>query len=181
MPHPGDALYFAVCRKLCQRVAEVYKLAADMGGMVFIDNDKALSMLSVTTNTHMPLAAQDAAAERFFYASSACVYNAEQQNTPNLTALAEPDTYSALLDEGYGRKKLFSKRMCRHCRTDFGIQTRVARFHNVYGPHGTWHGGRKKAPATICRKVISAKASGNHEIAMWGAGNQTRSFMYIDD
>lgn len=180
-PLAGDARDFAVCRKLCQGASEVYQLAADMGGMGFIENNKALCMLSVMTNTHMLLAAQEAGAERFFYASSACVYNAEKQTNPNLTALAEADAYPGLPEDGYGWEKLFSERMCRHFREDFGIQTRVARFHNVYGPHGTWHGGREKAPAAICRKVIAAKASGKHEIEIWGDGNQTRSFMYIDD
>jgi GDP-D-mannose 3',5'-epimerase len=177
----GDARDFTVCRKLCQGASEVYQLAADMGGMGFIENNKALCMLSVMTNTHMLLAAQEAGAERFFYASSACVYNADKQTNPNVTALAESDAYPALPEDGYGWEKLFSERMCRHFREDFGIQTRVARFHNVYGPHGTWYGGREKAPAAICRKVIAAKASGKHEIEIWGDGNQTRSFMYIDD
>jgi GDP-D-mannose 3',5'-epimerase len=177
----GDARDFTVCRKLCQDATEVYQLAADMGGMGFIENNKALCMLSVMTNTHMLLAAQEAGAERFFYASSACVYNADKQINPNLTGLAEPDAYPALPEDGYGWEKLFSERMCRHFREDFGLQTRVARFHNVYGPHGTWHGGREKAPAAICRKVIAAKVSGNYEIEIWGDGNQTRSFMYIDD
>lgn len=180
-PLHGDARDFAVCRRLCTNAAEVYQLAADMGGMGFIENNKALCMLSVLTNTHMLLAAQEAGVERFFYASSACVYNAEKQLDPKVTALSEPDAYPALPEDGYGWEKLFSERMCRHFREDFGIQTRVARFHNVYGPHGTWHGGREKAPAAICRKVIAANASGNHEIEIWGDGNQTRSFMYIDD
>ncbi len=180
-PVAGDARDFKVCRRLCAGAQEVYQLAADMGGMGFIENNKALCMLSVMTNTHMLLAAQEAGVERFFYASSACVYNAEKQVNPNLTALAEPDAYPALPEDGYGWEKLFSERMCRHFREDFGIQTRIARFHNVYGPHGTWHGGREKAPAAICRKVIAAKASNKHEIEIWGDGNQTRSFMFIDD
>jgi nucleoside-diphosphate-sugar epimerase len=180
-PLEGDARDFAVCRRVCQGVSEVYQLAADMGGMGFIENNKALCMLSVLTNTHMLLAAQEAGAERFFFSSSACVYNAQKQLDPNVTALAEADAYPALPEDGYGWEKLFSERMCRHFREDFGIQTRVARFHNVYGPHGTWRGGREKAPAAICRKVIAAKASGDHSIEIWGDGTQTRSFMYIDD
>ena len=177
----GDVRDFNVCRRLCAGATDVYQLAADMGGMGFIENNKALCMLSVLTNTHMLLAAQEAGVNRFFYSSSACVYNAEKQLDPNLTALAERDAYPALPEDGYGWEKLFSERMCRHFREDFGIQTRVARFHNVYGPHGTWYGGREKAPAAICRKVIAAKRSGNHTIEIWGDGTQTRSFMYVDD
>jgi GDP-D-mannose 3',5'-epimerase len=180
-PLEGDVRDFTICRALCQGADEVYQLSADMGGMGFIENNKALCMLSVLTNTHMLLAAQEAGVGRFFFSSSACVYNAEKQKDPNLTALAESDAYPALPEDGYGWEKLFSERMCRHFREDFGIETRVARFHNVYGPHGTWHGGREKAPAAICRKVIAAKASGQHTIEIWGDGNQTRSFMYIDD
>lgn len=180
-PLAGDARDFGVCRNACRGASEVYQLAADMGGMGFIENNKALCMLSVLTNTHMLLAAQEAGVGRFFFASSACVYNADKQNDPNVKALAECDAYPALPEDGYGWEKLFSERMCRHFREDFGIQTRVARFHNVYGPHGTWRGGREKAPAAICRKVIAAKASGNHSIEIWGDGTQTRSFMYIDD
>lgn len=180
-PLDGDARDFKTCRKVCAGAAEVFQLAADMGGMGFIENNKALCMLSVLTNTHMLLAAQEAGVPRFFFSSSACVYNADKQLDPNVTALAEADAYPGLPEDGYGWEKLFSERMCRHFREDFGIQTRVARFHNVYGPHGTWRGGREKAPAAICRKVIAAKASGDHSIEIWGDGNQTRSFMYIDD
>lgn len=180
-PIDGDVRDFSVCRRISRDAAEVYQLAADMGGMGFIENNKALCMLSVLTNTHMLLAAQEAGVERFFFSSSACVYNAERQLDPNLTALAEADAYPGLPEDGYGWEKLFSERMCRHFREDFGIQARVARFHNVYGPHGTWYGGREKAPAAICRKVIAAKASGDHSIEIWGDGTQTRSFMYIDD
>jgi GDP-D-mannose 3',5'-epimerase len=177
----GDARDFTVCRRLCRGASAVYQLAADMGGMGFIENNKALCMLSVLTNTHMLLAAQEAAVERFFYASSACVYNADKQTDPNVTALAECDAYPALPEDGYGWEKLFGERMCRHFREDFGIQSRVARFHNVYGPYGTWHGGREKVPAAICRKVIAANVSGLNEIEIWGDGNQTRSFTYVDD
>ncbi len=177
----GDCRDFTVCRRLCDGAAEVYQLAADMGGMGFIENNKALCMLSVTTNTHMLLAAQEAGVGMFFYASSACVYNAGKQASPDVVALREADAYPALPEDGYGWEKLFSERMCRHFREDFGLRTRVARFHNVYGPHGTWDGGREKAPAAICRKVIAAKQNGLHEIEIWGDGNQTRSFMYIDD
>jgi nucleoside-diphosphate-sugar epimerase len=135
----------------------------------------------VLINTHMCLAAKEAGVERYFFASSACVYNADKQKDANVTALKEEDAYPALAEDGYGWEKLFSERMCRHFREDYGLTTRVARYHNVYGPHGTYAGGREKAPAAICRKVIEAKLSGNHEIEVWGDGNQTRSFMYIDD
>jgi nucleoside-diphosphate-sugar epimerase len=169
------------CRIATQDAAAVYNLAADMGGMGFIELNKAACMLSVLINTHLLLAARDAGVKRFFFASSACVYNAEKQIHPNVTALKEEDAYPALPEDGYGWEKLFSERMCRHFREDFGLATRIARFHNVYGPHGTYDGGREKAPAAICRKVIQAKLSGQEEIEIWGDGNQTRSFMYIDD
>jgi GDP-D-mannose 3',5'-epimerase len=179
--HQLDLKDLASCRKAVQGADRVYQLAADMGGMGFIENNKALCMLSVLTNTHMLVAAKDAKVKRFFYASSACVYNADKQKNPDVVALKEEDAYPALPEDGYGWEKLFSERMCRHFREDYGIQTRVARFHNVYGPYGTWDGGREKAPAAICRKVIMAKLSGKHDIEIWGDGNQTRSFMYIDD
>jgi nucleoside-diphosphate-sugar epimerase len=159
----------------------VYNLAADMGGMGFIENNKALCMLTVLINTHLLMAARKHGVKRYFYASSACVYNGDKQKDPNVTALKEEDAYPALPEDGYGWEKLFSERMCRHFREDFGVTTRVARYHNVYGPHGTYDGGREKAPAAVCRKVISAKLSGKHEIEIWGDGKQTRSFMYIDD
>jgi nucleoside-diphosphate-sugar epimerase len=162
-------------------VTRVYQLAADMGGMGFIENNKALCMLSVLTNTHMLMAAQEQGVKRFFYASSACVYNGEKQTSPDVVALKESDAYPALPEDGYGWEKLFSERMCRHFEEDFGLVCRVARYHNVYGPQGTWTGGREKAPAAICRKVIEAKLSGDLEINIWGDGKQTRSFMYIDD
>jgi len=169
------------CMKAAQGAEVVFQLAADMGGMGFIENNKALCMLSVLANTHMLMAARDQGVERFFYSSSACVYNAEKQRSPDVIALKEEDAYPALPEDGYGWEKLFSERMCRHFEEDFGLQCRVARYHNVYGPLGTWTGGREKAPAAICRKIIEAKASGKHEIEIWGDGKQTRSFMYIDD
>ncbi|MFL6516044.1 MAG: NAD-dependent epimerase/dehydratase family protein [Chthoniobacterales bacterium] len=159
----------------------VYNLAADMGGMGFIENNRALCMLSVLINTHLLMASKDAGVDRFFYASSACVYAADKQTDPNVTALKEEDAYPAMPEDGYGWEKLFSERMCRHFREDYGLTTRMARYHNVYGPFGTYDGGREKAPAAICRKVIQAKLSGNHEIEIWGDGKQTRSFMWIDD
>lgn len=169
------------CYTAARGVKAVFQLAADMGGMGFIENNKALCMLSVLTTTHMLLAARDSGVERLFYSSSACVYNGEKQKDANVTPLRESDAYPALPEDGYGWEKLFSERMCRHFEEDFGLICRVARYHNVYGPFGTWDGGREKAPAAICRKVIEAKVSGNHEIEIWGDGQQTRSFMYIDD
>ena len=159
----------------------VFQLAADMGGMGFIERHKAECMLSVLTNTHMLMAARDQGVKRFFYSSSACVYNGEKQKDANVTALKEDDAYPALPEDGYGWEKLFSERMCRHFEEDFGLQCRVARYHNVYGPLGTWTGGREKAPAAICRKVIEEKNANHKEIEIWGSGKQTRSFMYIDD
>ena len=169
------------CYKAVDGTQVVFQLAADMGGMGFIENNKTLCMLSVLTNTHMLMAAKDSGVKRFFYSSSACVYNGDKQKTPDVIPLREEDAYPALPEDGYGWEKLFSERMCRHFEEDFGLQTRVARYHNVYGPFGTYDGGREKAPAAICRKVIQAKASGRHEIEIWGDGHQTRSFMYVDD
>jgi nucleoside-diphosphate-sugar epimerase len=169
------------CLKAAEDANVIFQLAADMGGMGFIENNKALCMLSVLTNTHMLMAARDKGVERFFYSSSACVYNAEKQTNPDVIALKESDAYPALPEDGYGWEKLFSERMCRHFEEDYGLQCRVARYHNVYGPLGTWTGGREKAPAAICRKVIEAKHSGSNQIEIWGDGKQTRSFMYIDD
>ena len=167
--------------RACEGASEVYQLAADMGGMGFIENNKALCMLSVLASTHMLLAARDHSVQRFFYSSSACVYNESKQRDTDLAPLKEEDAYPAMPEDGYGWEKLFTERMCRHFREDFGLETRVARYHNVYGPLGTWDGGREKAPAAICRKVIEAKLSGDHRIEIWGDGTQTRSFMYIDD
>jgi GDP-D-mannose 3', 5'-epimerase len=169
------------CETSANGARQVYNLAANMGGMGFIENNKALCMLSVLINTHMLQAAQQFGVERYFYSSSACVYNGDKQKDPNNPGLKEEDAYPALAEDGYGWEKLFSERMCRHFREDYGMWTRVARFHNVYGPNGTWDGGREKAPAAICRKVIEAKLAGKHEIVIWGTGEQTRSFMYIDD
>ena len=169
------------CYKAAEGVNAIFQLAADMGGMGFIENNKALCMLSVLTNTHMLIAARDSGVERFFYSSSACVYNGDKQKNEDVVPLKEEDAYPALPEDGYGWEKLFSERMCRHFDEDFGLVCRVARYHNVYGPLGTWTGGREKAPAAICRKVLEAKSSGKHEIEIWGDGKQTRSFMYIDD
>ncbi|MHB8898810.1 MAG: NAD-dependent epimerase/dehydratase family protein [Thermoguttaceae bacterium] len=170
------------CFQVCRGAVEVYNLAADMGGMGFIENNKAECMLTVLISTHMLLAAKEVGrVERFFYSSSACAYNTEIQQNTDVTALKESDAYPAMAEDGYGWEKLFTERMCRHFMEDYGMETRVARFHNVYGPYGTWDGGREKAPAAICRKVIAAKDTGATEIEIWGDGEQTRSFMYIDD
>jgi nucleoside-diphosphate-sugar epimerase len=172
----------ADCEQAVAGASEVYNLAADMGGMGFIENNKALCMLSVLINTHLLMAARDAEVGKYFFASSACVYAEDKQRTTELDdGLREEDAYPAMPEDGYGWEKLFSERMCRHFREDFGMHTRMARYHNIYGPHGTWDGGREKAPAAICRKVIRAKLSGESEIEIWGDGEQTRSFTYIDD
>lgn len=169
------------CRKALQDAGDVYNLAADMGGMGFIENNRALCMLSVLINTHLLMAGREAKIDRYFYASSACVYAADKQVSEDIIPLKESDAYPAQPEDGYGWEKLFSERMCRHFREDFKLYTRVARFHNVYGPYGTWDGGREKAPAAVSRKVIHCKDTGNHEMEIWGDGKQTRSFMYIDD
>jgi nucleoside-diphosphate-sugar epimerase len=169
------------CEQAVAGTKTIYNLAADMGGMGFIEANKARCMLSVLINTHLLLAARRLEVERFYFSSSACVYAADKQLTPDVQALKESDAYPAAAEDGYGWEKLFSERMCRHFTDDFGLTTRVARYHNVYGPHGTWTGGREKAPAAICRKLAEAKLSGRHDIEVWGDGEQTRSFMYIDD
>ena len=169
------------CQRATAGMGQVFNLAADMGGMGFIENNKALCMLSVLPSTHMLLAARDAGVDRYFYSSSACVYAQDKQVDAHVTALREEDAYPAMAEDGYGWEKLFSERMAYHFWEDFGLETRCARYHNVYGPIGTYDGGREKAPAAICRKVIAAKLSGSGEIEIWGDGEQTRSFMYIDD
>lgn len=169
------------CRIATKGIDEVYNLAANMGGMGFIEKNKALCMLNVLINTHMLIAATEAKVKRFFYSSSACVYALDKQAQTNISALKESDAYPAMPEDGYGWEKLFSERMCRHFREDFALETRVARFHNVYGPYGEYRGGREKAPAAIIRKVIEAKNTKNKEIEIWGDGKQSRTFMYVDD
>lgn len=170
------------CHRAVAGTTQVFDLAADMGGMGFIELNKAACMLSSLIGTHLLLASRDSGTvERFFFSSSACVYNAAKQVSPDATALAESDAYPADPEDGYGWEKLFIERMCRHFEEDFGLETRVARYHNVYGPHGTWFGGREKAPAALCRKVIEAKHEGKTSIQVWGDGEQSRSFQYIDD
>lgn len=176
-----DLAQLDACREATYDTEFVYNLAADMGGMGFIETNKAACMLSVLTSTHMLIAARDSGVQGFFYSSSACVYAADKQVRSDAVALAEEDAYPAMPEDGYGWEKLFSERMARHFQEDFGLSTRVARYHNVYGPEGTWTGGREKAPAAICRKVAEASLTGSHEIEIWGDGQQARSFMYIDD
>lgn len=177
----ADLREYGACRNAVRDVRYVFNLAADMGGMGFIETHKAECMLSVLISTHLLMAAYEAGVERFLYSSSACVYAAEKQISTDVVPLRESDAYPAMPEDGYGWEKLFSERMCRHFYEDYGFQTRIARYHNVYGPHGTYDGGREKAPAAICRKVIAAKIFGSNEIEIWGDGNQTRSFMYIND
>jgi nucleoside-diphosphate-sugar epimerase len=185
--HPGvdnrqlDLRDRKACDESAAGAAEIYNLACDMGGMGFIETHKAECMISVLINTHMLMAARDAGAGRYFYSSSACVYAAGKQTRPDVAPLVEDDAYPAMPEDGYGWEKLFSERMCRHFREDFGLETRIARYHNVYGPYGTYEGGREKAPAAICRKIIAAQLAGAEAIEVWGDGEQTRSFMYIDD
>ena len=176
-----DLREIEACKEASAGMSYVFNLAADMGGMGFIETHKAECMLSVLINTHLLMAARDHGADRYFYASSACVYNGDKQRDAEVIPLREADAYPAMPEDGYGWEKLFSERMCHHFREDFGLETRVARFHNVYGPFGTYQGGREKAPAAICRKIIEAQMSGRHEIEIWGDGEQTRSFMYVDD
>ena len=171
----------AACRHAVAGCSHVYNLAADMGGMGYIETHKANCMLSVLINTNLLLASREAAVARYFFASSACVYAADKQVDTAVTPLREADAYPAMPEDGYGWEKLFSERMCRHFREDFGLPTVCARYHNVYGPYSSWNDGREKAPAAICRKVIMAKNAGERHIEIWGDGRQTRSFMYIDD
>ena len=169
------------CKQACAAASEVFNLASDMGGMGFIETHKTECMLSVLINTHMLVAARDAGVRRYFFSSSACVYAADRQTSAAVTPLKESDAYPAMPEDGYGWEKLFGERLCRHFYEDFGLETRVARYHNVYGPHGTYDGGREKAPAAICRKVIEAIMFDRPDIEIWGDGEQTRSFTYIGD
>lgn len=169
------------CRDAVASCDHVYNLACDMGGMGFIEHNKARCMLSVLSTGHLLEASVAAGVSRLFFASSACVYPAQRQDRPDVTGLCEDEVYPADPEDGYGWEKLFSERMCRHFSEDFGIETRVARFHNVYGPHGTWTGGREKVPASLCRKVAHARLQGDTTIEIWGDGEQTRSFLYVDD
>jgi nucleoside-diphosphate-sugar epimerase len=171
----------ANCERVCEGAREVYNLAADMGGMGFIERFRVQCLRSILINTHMIEAAYRAGVERYFYSSSACAYNTELQKDPSSRALKESDAYPAMSERGYGWEKLLSEMFCEEYWAERDMKTFIARFHNVYGPHGTWDGGREKAPAAICRKVIEAKDKGSGCIEIWGDGTQTRSFMYIDD
>jgi nucleoside-diphosphate-sugar epimerase len=176
-----DVSQEANCRRVCEGAVEVYNLAADMGGMGFIERFRIQCLRSILINTQMIEAAYQAGAARYFFSSSACAYNTELQKDPQSRALKETDAYPAMAERGYGWEKLMSEMFCQEYWAERGLKTAIARFHNVYGPHGTWDGGREKAPAAICRKVIEAKDTGGDSIEIWGDGTQTRSFMYIDD
>ena len=169
------------CQQAVDGVEEVYNLAADMGGVGYLTRYRARCMLSVLINTNLLRAAQERAVRRYFYASSACVYPTVRQTSPAVSPLREDDVLPALPDGGYGWEKLFSEQMCQEFTGDLGLPTRIARLHNVYGPWGTYRGGREKAPAAVCRKIAEAELSGRHEIEVWGDGEQTRSFTYIED
>lgn len=168
------------CETAITECDELYALACDMGGIGFIENNRAACSLSVLTSTHTLQAARGRVG-RLFYSSSACIYPVHQQGTPEAAPLRESDAYPAMPEDGYGWEKLFTERMCRHFREDYGLETRIARYHNAYGPHGAWTGGREKSPAAICRKVAEAVIAGSHDIVIWGDGTQRRSYMYIDD
>ncbi len=169
------------CLNMTKNIDYVFNLACNMGGIGFIENNKAECMLSVLINTNLLRACKINKIQRYFYSSSACAYNTNLQQNYDISGLKEEDAYPAMPEDGYGWEKLFSERMCKHFTQDYGLETRVARFHNIYGPIGTFDGGREKAPAALCRKVVEAKISGKHQIDVWGDGNQTRSFLYIDD
>lgn len=176
-----DLKEYENCLKVTQKVDHIYNMACNMGGMGFIENNKAECMLSVLINTNLLRASLKNKVSKYFFSSSACVYNSGKQLKSFIPGLKEEDAYPADPEDGYGWEKLFSERMCRHFSEDFGLQTRVVRYHNVYGPMGTYDGGREKAPAALCRKIIKAKLDGSNTIEVWGDGNQTRSFMFIDD
>jgi nucleoside-diphosphate-sugar epimerase len=169
------------CKRVVEGAVEVYNLAADMGGMGFIERFRVECLRSVLINTNMVEAAYKAGARRYFFSSSACAYNTLLQKDPNVRALKESDAYPAMAERGYGWEKLISEMFCEEYWHERGMKTAIARFHNVYGPHGTWDGGREKAPAALSRKVIEAIDTGKKDITIWGDGHQTRSFMYIDD
>ena len=169
------------CLEMTKGVDGVINMACNMGGMGFIESNKALCMLSVLVNTHMLMACKKFKIKRYFFSSSACAYNKDLQNDSTIKGLKEPDAYPANPEDGYGWEKLFSERMCRHFLEDYGLDVKVARYHNIFGPNGTYDGGREKAPAALCRKIINSIISNNDSIDVWGDGKQTRSFLYIDD
>jgi len=169
------------CFKMAKGVSGVFNMACNMGGMGFIENNKAECMLSVLVNTHMLMACKEHKVKKYFFSSSACAYNKDLQDKPDISGLKESDAYPANPEDGYGWEKLFSERMCRHYLEDYGLDVKVARYHNVYGPNGTYDGGREKAPAALCRKIIIAKEKNSDIIDVWGDGKQTRSFLFIED
>ncbi len=176
-----DLKDFKNCLQVCDGVDYIFNLACNMGGMGFIENNKAECMLSVLINTNLLRASLQNKISKYYFSSSACVYNASKQNDTFINGLKEEDAYPAMPEDGYGWEKLFSERMCRHFYEDFGLDVRIARYHNIYGPEGTYDGGREKAPAALCRKIINAKLKKEKKIEVWGDGEQTRSFLYIDD
>ena len=169
------------CRKVTQDVDYVFNMACNMGGMGFIENNKAECMQSVLINTNLLIACKENEVQRYFFSSSACAYNKDKQQDVFIEGLKEEDAYPANPEDGYGWEKLFSERMCRHFQEDYGLEVRIARYHNIYGPYGTYDGGREKAPAALCRKVIEAKKNNNDTIDVWGDGEQTRTFLYVDE
>ncbi len=169
------------CRKVAKNIDYVFNMACNMGGMGFIENNKAECMQSVLINTNLLISCKESSVERYFFSSSACAYNKTKQQDVFIEGLRETDAYPADPEDGYGWEKLFSERMCRHFMEDYGLQVRVARYHNIYGPFGTYDGGREKAPAALCRKIIKAKKNNKNEIEVWGDGMQTRTFLYVDD
>ena len=176
-----DLKDFSNCLQVCDGVDYIFNLACNMGGMGFIENNKAECMLSVLINTNLLRAGLQNKISKYYFSSSACVYNASKQNDTFIDGLKEEDAYPAMPEDGYGWEKLFSERMCRHFYEDYGLDVRIARYHNIYGPEGTYDGGREKAPAALCRKIINAKLKKEKNIEVWGDGKQTRSFLYIDD
>jgi len=169
------------CRKVSNGVNYVFNMACNMGGMGFIENNKAECMQSVLINTNLLVACNEHKVEKYFFSSSACAYNVDKQQQSFIEGLKEDDAYPANPEDGYGWEKLFSERMCRHFMEDYGIQVRIARYHNIYGPYGTYDGGREKAPAALCRKIIQAKKENSQSIDVWGDGEQTRTFLFIDE
>ena len=169
------------CRKVTQGVDYVFNMACNMGGMGFIENNKAECMQSVLINTNLLIACNENKVQRYFFSSSACAYNKDKQQDVFIEGLKEEDAYPANPEDGYGLEKLFSERMCRHFQEDYGLEVRIARYHNIYGPYGTYDGGREKAPAALCRKVIEAKKNNKDIIDVWGDGEQTRTFLYVDE
>ncbi len=169
------------CQELTKNIDYVFNMACNMGGMGFIENNKAECMQSVLINTNLLIACKENNVQKYFFSSSACAYNQSKQQSSFIEGLKEEDAYPADPEDGYGWEKLFSERMCRHFMEDYGIEVRIARYHNIYGPFGTFDGGREKAPAALCRKVINSKLNKENKIQVWGDGNQTRSFLYVDD